>query len=72
MAEIDEAGDAVLGDATRHNAVEVGEIGFDVEADAVQADPALQADADGGDFVFTALAFVRAAYPDADAIGANG
>ena len=41
QSEIDEAGDAVLRDAARYDAIEVTEVGFDVQADTVQADPAL-------------------------------
>src|SRR5262249_15209404 len=43
-------------------------LGMDVERDAVQADPALHADADRGDLVLAAARPVVAANPDADAV----
>ena len=42
-AEIREAGDAMLGDPAGNDAGVMGEVGRHVEADAMQADPALQA-----------------------------
>src|SRR5215467_583879 len=70
MTEIEKARDpeARLADPTRHDAAEMGEVGIDIEADAVQAYPALHPDADGGDLVLAALALVGAAHPDADAV----
>ena len=50
-SEVREAGDAVHGDAARDDAGEMGEIGVDVQANAMEADPAPQLDADGGDLV---------------------
>src|ERR1700724_1082798 len=70
MAEVREARHAValIGDAARHDAGEMREIGIDVERDAMQADPAPHADADGRDLVFPALGLVGAAHPYADAV----
>src|SRR5919204_3065733 len=44
------------------------EIAIHIECDAVQRDPALYANADGGDLVLASCAFVRASHPHADAI----
>ena len=70
MAEIEQAGDAVarVGDAARHDAGEMRQVAIDIERDAVQADPALHPDADGGDLVLVAGTLVGPAHPDADAI----
>src|SRR5882672_2974858 len=70
MAEVEEARDAVvrLADPARHDAVEMGEVGIDVEADAVQADPALHSYADGRDLVLPVGALVGAAHPHADPV----
>src|SRR5262245_29146263 len=69
-AEIGEAGDAValIAHAAGHDTAEVCEIAVDVERDAVQRDPPFDADADRGDLVLAAGAFVRAAHPYPDAI----
>ena len=44
------------------------EVGFDVDGDAMQRHPLLHADAERGDLVLVAFAFVRALHPDTDAI----
>lgn len=41
------------GDAAGDDALEMGEIGIEIDGDAVKGDPAPDANADGGDFVFT-------------------
>jgi len=48
-AEIGEAGDAVIAHAAGNDAGVVFQVGRDVEADPVKADPAAQSDADRGD-----------------------
>ena len=70
QTEIDKAGDAVAGifDATRDNTRKVREIRLDVDRDAVQRDPALQADPDCGDLVLVGRASFRPRHPDADTI----
>src|SRR5262249_20078592 len=59
---------ARVADPTRHDAAEMAEVGIDIEADAMEADPALDPDADGRDLVLAALALVRPAHPDADPV----
>ena len=56
-------------DPARHDAAEVLEVGLDVEADAVEAHPVAQPEADRGDLVLDIGATLRPAHPDADAIG---
>src|SRR5258706_372401 len=46
----------------------MAEVGIDIEADAMEAYPALHPDADGGDLVLAALALVPPAHPDADPV----
>src|SRR5215831_3361836 len=69
-AEVGEAGDAValIAHAAGHDAREVREIAVDIERDAVQRDPAFDADADRGDLVLAAGALVRSAHPHPDTI----
>src|SRR5262245_34417182 len=43
--------DAVLGDAARHDEIEVGEIDVDVEGEAVAGDPARDPDTDRSDLL---------------------
>jgi len=65
-AEGGEARHAVIGDSTRHDAGVVGEVRVDVEADAVEAHAAADADAHGRDFrLLRRIGFVD--HPDADA-----
>src|SRR5690606_41625488 len=66
-AQIDQAGHPVLGDAARHDAAEMVEVRLHVQADAVEADPPADLDADGGDLVLAAPARALALDPDADA-----
>lgn len=66
--QVDKAGDAVPPDAAGHDAGEMAQIRLDVEADAVERHPATDADADGCDLVLGAVALVRPAHPDADAV----
>uniref|UniRef100_A0A0N4Z8I6 DNA helicase n=1 Tax=Parastrongyloides trichosuri TaxID=131310 RepID=A0A0N4Z8I6_PARTI len=66
-AEVDQAGDTVLGDAAGHDAAEMIQVGLHVQADAVEADPFADFHADGGDLVLTAPARALAFDPDADA-----
>src|SRR6266436_5871535 len=70
MAEVEKARhpEARLTDAARHDAAEMAEVGIDIEADAMEAYPALHPDADGGDLVLAALALVPPAHPDADPV----
>src|SRR5258708_9591382 len=70
MTEVEKARHpkARLADAARHDAAEMAEIGIDIEADAMQAYPALHPDADGGDLVLAALALVPPAHPHADPV----
>src|SRR5207244_8458738 len=49
-----ERGDAVLGDAAGDDPAVMGELGVEVEGDAVIAHPAAQAHADRGDLVLAA------------------
>src|SRR5260221_329272 len=58
-------------DPARHDAREVREIAVDVERNAVERDPALDADADGSDLVLTARTLVGPPHPDPDAILAS-
>jgi hypothetical protein len=48
--ELGHRGDFDIGDAARDDGAEPGEVGVDVEGEAVAGDTALDADADGGDF----------------------
>src|SRR5690606_25879429 len=66
--EVREARDAVLAHAAGHDAVEVGEIGSDVEAQPMEADPAPDPDADGRDLVLDMRAMLRPPHPDADPV----
>ena len=50
-AEVDKAGDAVAGHPARNDPGIVLEIRIDVQADAVEGDPAADADADRRDLV---------------------
>ncbi len=59
VEETGERGDLSVGDAAGDDGVEPGEVGIDVECEAVAGDAALDADADGGDF--------GAVHPDAGA-----
>src|SRR5262249_34503782 len=70
MTEVEKARDPEprIADAARHDAAEMAEVGIDIEADAMQAHPALHSYADGGDLVLAARALVRAAHPDADPV----
>ena len=52
QAEINKGRDAMFSDAARHDAVKVRKVRFDINRDAVKADPFAQADTDGGNFVF--------------------
>src|SRR5215813_2357893 len=65
VAEIEKAchAEAGVADTAWHDAAEVGEVRIDVEADAVQADPALYADADGGDLVLAIRALFGTTHP---------
>src|SRR5262249_55208325 len=69
QAEIDQACYAELraGDAAWRNAGEMFELGFNVEGDAVEADPFSQPHADGGDLVFARPARASALHPNAHA-----
>ena len=49
-AQIDKAGDPMIADAAGDDACEMAEVGFDIDRDAMKADPAAQLYADGGDF----------------------
>src|SRR5580704_19740098 len=62
-AERGQRGDAVPGNAARHDAGVIAEVGVHIERDAVIGDPAAHPDADGGDLVFMPTAID----PDADA-----
>ena len=64
------AGDAValLAHPARHDAGKMRQVRIDIERHAVQRHPLFHADADGGDLVLVAFAFVRPAHPDADAV----
>jgi len=57
-AEVGERSDAVapIGDAARHDAGKMREVGFDIERETMQRHPALHADADGRDLVFKTVA----------------
>src|SRR5258708_33328305 len=70
MTEVEKARHpkARLADPARHDAAEMAEVGIDIEADAVQAHPALHPDAYGGDLVLAALALVEPAHPHADPV----
>src|SRR5688572_21142534 len=58
-------GHAAIGDPARHDQVETGEVGGDVEGEAVARHPARDADADGGE--------LHVAYPGAaEAFHASG
>src|SRR5690606_6500942 len=50
-AEVDKTGDAVICDAARHDSAKVRQVGFDIDGNAVEAHPAPEPDADGGDLV---------------------
>src|SRR5580704_4105422 len=52
-AERDQACHAMFGDAAGHDAAEVLEVGLDVQANAMEGDPAADAHANGGDLVLT-------------------
>src|SRR5205823_10201465 len=52
LAEIGQAGDAIFGDAARHDAAEMREVRSDVERKAVQRHPALHAHAERTDLRF--------------------
>src|SRR5258708_36925494 len=67
MTEVEKARHpkARLADPARHDAAEMAEVGIDIEADAVQAPPALHPDAYGGDLVLAAPALVAPAHPHA-------
>ena len=59
----------MLGDATGHDSIKMLQVGFDVDADAVKADPLAQPNPDCGDLVLCGLAvrlgtLVRALNPD--------
>lgn len=72
-----EAGDWLVGDATRVDELEVAQVGGDVEGESVGGDPAGDVDADGADFSLATGSWlgVMEAAPDArkpgDASGAN-
>src|SRR5262245_20692106 len=70
MAEIDEAGDAKarIGHAAGDDRCKMLQLRLDIDGDAMEGDPALQADTDGGDLVLVAGALVRPPDPDPDAI----
>ncbi len=69
-AEIGQTCDAValFAHPARHDAGKMREVRLHIERHAVQRDPLRHADADGGDLVLEAFAFVRPAHPDADAV----
>src|SRR5271169_1795365 len=46
----------------------MGQVGIDVDRDALKRHPAPQPHADGGDLVLEAVALVRPGHPDADAV----
>src|SRR3546814_17971602 len=54
-AECGEAGDRIFGDAARHDAPEMREVGRDVERKAVQRHPAAPAHPDSADLCLSAL-----------------
>ena len=58
--QVDEARDAVLGDAAGHDAGEMGQVRLHVQADAMEAHPPADADSDGGDLVLGGFALVSA------------
>ena len=70
VSEIHQTGHAIarIRDAARHDAGEMRKLRIDVERDAVQADPALEPDADRGDLVFAARALLGPRHPHADAV----
>ena len=49
--KIDQAGHPVFGHPAGHDAVEMGEVRFDIEADTVERHPVSQFHPDGGDLV---------------------
>ena len=51
QAKIDQTGHAVAPDAAGNDAVEMRQVGFDIDRDAVKTDPAADLDADRGDLV---------------------
>ncbi len=57
----------MLADPAGHDAPEVGQVGFDVQADPVEAHPFADLHADGGDLVLTRPSGTLALHPDADA-----
>ena len=57
-------GDARIGDAAGDNRVKGGQIGCQIDSDAMPADPAADAHADGGDLVIAGNA-VAGMHPDA-------
>src|SRR5438309_9727751 len=70
MPEVSQAGDAKarVGNPAGDDAGKVAQLRIDVERNAMQAHPALEADTDGGDLVFVTDAALRPRDPDADAI----
>src|SRR5690606_38947740 len=72
-AEVDKTGDAVICDATRHDSAKVRQVWFDIDGNAVEAHPAPEPDADGGDLVLRRRAVchgrpIRPDDPDADPV----
>src|SRR3569833_3449498 len=65
-SEIGQAGHAMLGHAAGHNAGEMRQVRVHIQRHAMQADPALDAHAQGGDLVFSDAAL----HPDSYAAGA--
>src|SRR5690606_10766448 len=67
-AKVLQACDAMLAHATGHNSPEMAEIGRDIEAQPVEADPSADPDADGRDLVLSQLTLIGPAHPHTDSV----
>src|SRR5262245_33773097 len=70
MVELDDGVDAKarIGHAAGDYRCKMLQLRLDIDGDAMEGDPALQADTDGGDLVLVAGALVRPPDPNPDAI----
>src|SRR5690606_41267410 len=58
----------MLAHATGHNSSEMAEIGRDIEAQPMEADPSADPDADGRDLVLSLLTLIGPAHPHTDSV----
>ena len=71
IPQINHAGNALVANATWHNAAEMLKLRFDIDGNAVKADPAANAQTDGGNLIFAGVAFIRARHPYANTPGGD-